>query len=85
MLFQMYRSLFESVETAKVQGLPNDHFNFFITLVGGCRRQFVVGIDRLLKGHLNDSYHFVRLAVEAACFAYKGYCHPHLIPVCPVR
>ncbi len=78
---RMYRILFESIRNHFAPALPSNTFNFLISLVGGCQRGFVVGMDRLLKGHYTDSYQFVRVAIEAACYANKGYRHQHLIPV----
>jgi hypothetical protein len=81
LVLRMYQMLFESLLIAKDHDLQNDVFNFLISLVGSCQRGFIVGMDRLLKGYYNDSYNPLRLSIEASCVAYKGHCHPHLIPL----
>jgi len=80
-LLLMYNTLLDSLRDAKGNDLGETAFTFFLWLVSYCQRGLVVGLDRLLKGYFNDSYHSLRISVECACHAYKGACDPDLIPV----
>jgi hypothetical protein len=80
-LLLMYGTLLDSLADAKLDGLDDVTFNFLVSLVSYCQRGFVVGLDRLLKGYLNDCFHSLRVSIECACHAYKEACDPALIPV----
>jgi hypothetical protein len=44
-----------------------------------CRYELVMGTMMAFRGHLSDSYHFTRRAIELCAFAARISRHPHLM------
>jgi hypothetical protein len=75
-LYQLFVSL---IEQSKIP--PKDEVVAPAYFLSGCRYQLVVGVLALLRGHVSDSFHFSRKAIELSAFAARVKKHPHLAMV----
>ncbi len=75
-LLGLYKLLAEMIENSGVP--PHDEIVAGSTFLLGCRYQLTIGSLNILRGHLTDSFFFLRKAIELCAFAVRVKRHPHL-------
>jgi hypothetical protein len=75
-MVDLYQLVVSLIEKSGVP--PKDEIVAGAQFLAACRYQLVVGALALLRGHVNDSFHFSRKAIELCAFAARVKKHPHM-------